>query len=443
MLRRTPLVALLLCLAAPAPAAAAAGTQDVNGDGLADVAYTDFIDSIDSPGATVVFGTRDRSAPANREQPGPGGFRVTWENESLAGAEVVGDVNGDALADVLVTTTGELAVVFGKRDAAPVVIRRDLGSTGRGVLLEEDEIYAGPAGDVNGDGLADIVHVDEGRRRRLVRVRLGARTRPLRSSFVVERAGKVRGGLRPQPAGVGDVNGDRRDDIAVSVVDPDGRADGFDVEELVFVVFGGRPGRTVKVSQSRGFATARVRAGRSVAGFAVNHRRRSCFCVVMEIGPAGDLTGDRRGEIAITYMDPFRDPRSRTDVVTGKRSGRPVLLPGRGGGSITGINWVSQPAGIGDLTGDRRDDLLVGAPGGLSVLSGRRVRGRRRVGRLGRPKVVAKDIELSQAAGDLDGDGARDLLVGYDEEHWAIVYGKAPLTPVSVRGPGAGVAALP
>src|SRR5262245_25311403 len=85
-------------LAAPAPAPPL--TQDVNGDGVADLVYSGRVGSsaIDSQ-AVLVLGSRDRSAPT-----GAAGRVFRFPHGSISGASIVGDVNGDGLADILVTT---------------------------------------------------------------------------------------------------------------------------------------------------------------------------------------------------------------------------------------------------------------------------------------------------------------------------------------------------
>jgi hypothetical protein len=215
--------------AVPVTAAGAkALSHDVNGDGLADVAFTDYIDSIDSPGATVVYGARDRSAPASRDAPGLRGFRVTGD-ETLTSAEVVRDVNGDGLVDVLASTTGEAFVVYGRRIPAAVKLvasRFAKGVSGTRFELPYDEVR--DAGDVDGDGLADVVSVDQGRRAL-------ARVRPARAQSRCSAASTS------APAGASSASSTRRS--APRRYErrrarrhrggrrgPHGRRDGFDVE---------------------------------------------------------------------------------------------------------------------------------------------------------------------------------------------------------------------
>ena len=410
--------------------------RDVNGDGLADVALPDLLDSIDADGVSVIFGSRDRAATPSRQNPGERGFRITFASGSVADAELIGDANGDGLADVLVTDggQGEIAVVYGKRDTQPVVIDDAFAPGGKGVRFEVDAIFAAGAGDVNGDGLADVIHVQEGRRR-LARVRFGAKTRPFSRGFTIAAGRGIPLGPRPMPAAVGDFNGDRRDDVAVAVPDRNGRASGFDFEQLAFVVWGKRDQRTVTVSQPGRISTATARIGRRAAGAAISARSGSVFRQIFELGSVGDLDGDRREELAVTYGGDVGGP-GRVDIVRGTRSAKPVVLPGRAGGTLTGADWLAAPAGIGDLTGDDRPDVLLGSPGddgGLVLLDGRRARSQQAASRLGDPVAAGGVFTYARAAGDFDGDGRGDLLLGFDSDDFVLVYGQAPFPAFSIR----------
>ena len=95
-----------------------------------------------------------------------------WRQRAGVFVAGAGDVNGDSLADVLVGTAEShrsgpglpaprwnLYVVFGRRGARGGVVRLDrLGAGGLHLVRHAGGFSAGAAaGDVNGDGLADIV----------------------------------------------------------------------------------------------------------------------------------------------------------------------------------------------------------------------------------------------------------------------------------------------
>ena len=151
------------------------GAGDVNGDGFDDVivgAYRAGPDGNSAGESYVVFGKAD-SASIDLGALGSGGFRIDGidafdqSGRSVSGA---GDVNGDGLDDVIVgadgadpdgkSLAGESYVVFGKTDSASI----DLGALGSSGF-RIDGIDAGDlsgrsvsgAGDVNGDGLADVI----------------------------------------------------------------------------------------------------------------------------------------------------------------------------------------------------------------------------------------------------------------------------------------------
>jgi len=152
------------------------GAGDVNGDGLADLIVGAFLAD---PGGDsfagesyVVFGKASATTVdlANLEA---GGFRIDgidandFSGRTVSGA---GDVNGDGLADLIVgangadpgndSSAGESYVVFGKASAATVNLVT-LGADGFRIDGIDASDYSGTsvsgAGDVNGDGLADLV----------------------------------------------------------------------------------------------------------------------------------------------------------------------------------------------------------------------------------------------------------------------------------------------
>jgi hypothetical protein len=147
---------------------------DINGDGWADLIVGAPHSGGDDPGATVVVFGGAALTTVNAASLGTQGFviRGTSANpitgESVAG---VGDVNGDGLADLGIGVWGlsddsyiplatESYVVFGRTDAADI----DLGNLGSQGFVIQSRASAGrsnariaPAGDLNGDGLADLL----------------------------------------------------------------------------------------------------------------------------------------------------------------------------------------------------------------------------------------------------------------------------------------------
>ena len=157
---------------------AVAGGGDVDGDGLDDViigAYGADPAGDTSGRAYVVFG-RGEGAPValGAVVAGAGGFALDGEAEGdRAGAAVaiVGDVNGDGLADLAIgahladstgLSSGRVYVVFGMASGAKVDLAAvAAGDGGFAIDGQSFRDYAGfavaGAGDVDGDGLDDVI----------------------------------------------------------------------------------------------------------------------------------------------------------------------------------------------------------------------------------------------------------------------------------------------
>lgn len=406
---------------------------------------TDYVDTEDSPGVTVLFGSRDRSMPSGRDQPGDHGFRIIEANEdTFAHAEIIGDVNGDALADILVTDSGDsdIFVVFGKNDTKPVqltqtkedsyfpVPARGFRDGTLGVHIGALAVFARGAGDVNGDGLADLIHVTSSKRM-LAKVRLGSRTKPLSRTITITQGGHIKREFNSTLAPAGDTNGDGLDDVAVAVADPDGRRRGIEIQEMVFVVWGRRKPGVVTLTQPGGPRTAAVLAGGRRAGRALRHAR--CFCEVYGMEPLGDLNGDRRSEFGVEWADQSND-HGLIDVLFGSQRTSPFTFPGSGGATLTGADWANGFTAIGS-----KKLLVPASAGGLRTLSA--PRGTVSIPKRG-PLRIRGGFEVVQRAGDLDGDGFEDFLLGTDTDFW-VVWGPLPAQPVDVKKPGPGVTPLP
>ena len=158
------------------------GIGDVNGDGVDDfiigAANADGA-ATDAGEAYVIFGKQSGSTFSSFILPPSSaaeGFTINGIDLNDSAGRVVGglgDVNEDGIDDFIVTapnadpvgsTSGEVYVVFGGQNFGTAINLSAVGGAVSGFLIEgltagdrlgDREIR--PAGDVNGDGIADII----------------------------------------------------------------------------------------------------------------------------------------------------------------------------------------------------------------------------------------------------------------------------------------------
>ena len=373
------------------------GIGDINGDGLADLLVGAPLNGTSSPGAGyVVYGKANTTAVnLSAVAAGTGGFALFGQSagDNAGGAvSAAGDVNGDGYADFLVNApyndanaladAGRSYVGFGKAGMTNVNLSSlSTGTSTSGFVINGQAAsdLAGytlsNAGDVNGDGLADILIgaysndvgtiVDAGRtyivfgKTSATAINLSDLTAGTSTAgFVINgQCSNDRVGFSVSNAG--DVNGDGLADIVIGASGVDTAA-GTDAGRS-YVVFGKTSGTAVDVT-----ALAAGNGGYIINGQAASEYSGSA------VSYAGDINGDGLADLLIATG--WSDPEAGTDA------GRTYVVYGQSGTSAINLSAVAAGTGgfvingqgvsdfsgysvsnAGDVNGDGYADLIVGA----------------------------------------------------------------------------------
>ena len=398
------------------------GTGDVNGDGINDFIIgapgADMSGNSDAGSTYVVFG-RDTATEGNfpgtltlGDLTGTHGFRIDGEAvDDRSGWSVsgTGDVNGDGIDDLIVGAaeadpngnlgSGSSYVVFGRNTTtegefpATIALGDLTGTNGfrmdGGAEFDSSGWPVSAAGDINGDGIDDLIIGDSGAD---PDGNSGAG-----SSYVVFGRNTTTEGEFPATIALGDLtgtNGFRMDgepatnDFGAVSVSAAGDINGDGIDDLIIGDSGADP-------------DGNSGAGSSYVVFGRNTTTEGEFPATIALG---DLTG----------TNGFRMD---------------------GGAEFDGSGSVS---GAGDVNGDGIDDLIVAASGANSaagsvyVVFGRDTSNdgvfpaRLALAELSGTEGFRMDVEASflsnqtraSAAGDINGDGIDDLIVGAPGADW-------------------------
>ncbi len=379
--------------------ASVSSAGDVNGDGFDDILIgaTGDPNGQNSGESYVVFGKPGGFGTSlNLSQlNGRNGFVVKGsQSYDLSGTSIsAADINGDGFSDILIGNArgsrynqneSRGYVVFGKAQGfAPSLNLSDLDGSNGFALNEGGSTasdFVGIAGDINGDGFDDMVVGSSGKSS-VVFGKAGGFGDSFNFSNLNGRNGFVINGIGTgiyDGSGIsssrvaGDVNGDGLDDLIIG--SPYGSANDQTFTSQTYVVFG----------RTAGFdASINVSALDGSNGFVINGIDTGNYSGA-PVSSAGDVNGDGFDDLLIGAIN--ADPNGQNNagesyVVFGKVGGfsanfNPSTLNGNNGFKINGINEYDHSgnsvSSAGDVNGDGFDDLLIGAinAGGSYVVFG-------------------------------------------------------------------------
>ena len=361
---------------------------DINGDGFDDL----IIGSSQGSSSYVVFGTSNFNSNVNLTTlDETNGFKINgiptrsggFSNTSVSSA---GDINGDGIADIIIgapfaspngrQNAGSSFVVFGK-------------TGGFGANLNLANLNGSNGFRINGINTGDS--------------------------------------LGTSISSAGDINGDGFDDLiisapAVSSNNSYGRNAG-----AAYVVFGKASGFPTNLNLSNLNGSK---------GFTIQNNSGSSYRFSSSVSCAGDVNGDGYDDLVVGGED------NSSYVIFGSASGfTPTLdiasLNGRNGFAIVGLDAQSgiNVSNTGDINGDGFDDLIIGAPVGTYNFYDIGTRTGKSYVVFGSASGFAPSIDVSTLngtngftlnainaydnlgisvsnAGDVNGDGFDDLIVG-------------------------------
>lgn len=349
-----------------APAGDKLGTSavavgDFDGDGVADTAFGAPADASGRPGVVWLVWGRAGGLPCPLALPGPGVLRIDGAvaDDRFGWSLAAGDLDGDGVADLVVGAPGESAayVFHGRRGVRPVGLTAAQAARLAGLPVDGTG-QSVAMGDFDGDGLGDVAVGNA-----------NAAIAVASACVVYGRAGGVPSrDLNALAAADGyRLTGLASNNIAVAAA---GDANGDGVADLLVGAPDAARAALVFGRGTRGAAS--VAMGDPALASQITGRAGSWFGFA--VAGIGDLNGDGRADLAIgaplEAPAPALSQAGRAYVVFG-RPAFPATLdaatqPASSGFMLSGAVSADKAgwsvAGAGDVNGDGRSDLLVGAP---------------------------------------------------------------------------------
>ena len=410
---------------------AVAGAGDVNGDGFDDVLVGDYQNAdvgVNAGKAYLVFGHADPLPPAidlgqadvsfTGESPGD------WAGYQIGG---VGDVNDDGYEDLAIVAprndeggpwTGQTYLLFGKPNGWAQQGGLELADASlQGVYASSGMSRVAAAGDVNGDGIDDMligcqgsgVNGENAGQVYLIFGRTSGWAPDLdvgiaNASFLGEAAYDYSG---RRASAAGDIDGDGIDDI---VLDAPGNSESFGAAGQVYLMRGRAKNWSLATSLGETDASFLGEAFGDQAGFG--------------IGGHGDLDGDGLSDLVIgaRFNDHAGEDAGKVYLILGREYGMQLDTPlEQADASFTGesphdsTGW--ELAIPGDINGDGLADAIASAPAAdtVYVILGRST------GWAGVQSIDTAGAAFGghgwagwsiDGAGDVNGDGLADFIVG-------------------------------
>lgn len=363
---------------------------DLNHDGYDDVMISDALEH--SRCRLLIYHGTPAGLPTTPT------WSITYEtNVGSFGMRAAGDVNGDSYADIMVGISGYAVLVYhGSPQGVGASAAWTLESNSKEAQFGSS---VAPAGDVNGDGYADLIvgapffengQRDEGQASVYYGSDAGL---PAVPGWTLE-GDLDDANLGREVASAGDVNGDGYADVIVLANSP------RFVRALLFL------GSATGPAATHAWTLAPDGVG---------------FRLLGAVAAAGDVNGDGYSDVMFGIGE-LTGSKTSVYVYYGSPGGLQASPSWTVQGDQAGSNFGFALASAGDVNGDGYDDVIIGAPG---YDNGQRDEGRAYMyhgaaaGLATIPTWIAEldltDAEYGAAvagAGDIDGDGFDDVIIG-------------------------------